>query len=58
MRILLVNDYATATAGAERITLDLRDGLRTRGHDVRVLGIVQVVRDVVVDPTGQENKDR
>ena len=36
MRILLVNDYATATAGAERITLDLRDGLRARGHDVRV----------------------
>jgi glycosyltransferase involved in cell wall biosynthesis len=36
MRILLVNDYATATAGAERITLNLRDGLRARGHDVRV----------------------
>ena len=36
MRILLVNDYATATAGAERVTLDLRDGLRARGHDVRV----------------------
>ena len=36
MRILLVNDYATPTAGAERITLDLRDGLRARGHDVRV----------------------
>ena len=36
MRVLLVNDYATATAGAERITLDLRDGLRARGHDVRV----------------------
>jgi glycosyltransferase involved in cell wall biosynthesis len=36
MRILLVNDYATATAGAERVTLDLRDGLRARGHEVRV----------------------
>ena len=36
MRILLVNDYATATAGAERITIDLRDGLRARGHEVRV----------------------
>ena len=36
MRILLVNDYATATAGAERITHDLRDGFRARGHDVRV----------------------
>ena len=36
MRILLVNDYATPTAGAERITLDLRDGFRARGHEVRV----------------------
>ena len=36
MRILLVNDYATATAGAERITRDLRDGFRARGHEVRV----------------------
>ena len=36
MRILLVNDYATATAGAERITLDLRDGFAARGHEVRV----------------------
>jgi len=36
MRILLVNDYATATAGAERLTRDLRDGLRERGHEVRV----------------------
>src|SRR5258705_886138 len=36
MRILLVNDYATATAGAERITHDLRDGFRARGHEVRV----------------------
>ena len=37
MRILLVNDYATPTAGAERLTLDMRDGLRARGHEVRVL---------------------
>jgi glycosyltransferase involved in cell wall biosynthesis len=36
MRILLFNDYATATAGAERITLGLRDELRARGHEVRV----------------------
>ena len=36
MRILLVNDYATPTAGAERLTLDMRDGLRARGHEVRV----------------------
>lgn len=35
MRILLVNDYATPTAGAERITRDLRDALRGRGHEVR-----------------------
>ncbi|MDB4881825.1 MAG: glycosyl transferase group 1 [Gemmatimonadetes bacterium] len=36
MRVLLVNDYATPTAGAERITLELRDALRARGHEVRV----------------------
>ena len=35
MKILLVNDYATATAGAEIMLLMLRDGLRARGHDVR-----------------------
>ena len=36
MKILLINDYATPTAGAE-ITLEaLRDGLRRRGHEVRV----------------------
>ncbi len=36
MKILLVNDYGTPTAGAERITRDLRDTLRARGHTVRV----------------------
>lgn len=35
MKILLVNDYATPTAGAERITRQLRDALRERGHEVR-----------------------
>ncbi|NOT07455.1 MAG: glycosyltransferase family 4 protein [Gemmatimonadales bacterium] len=37
MRILLLNDYATVTAGAERVTQLLRDGLRARGHEVRIL---------------------
>lgn len=36
MKILLVNDYGTVTAGAERITRDLRDAFRHRGHEVRV----------------------
>jgi hypothetical protein len=36
MRILLINDYATATAGAEIMLLLLRDELRRRGHDARV----------------------
>jgi glycosyltransferase involved in cell wall biosynthesis len=36
MRVLLVNDYATPTAGAEVMALLLRDELRRRGHDVRV----------------------
>ncbi len=36
MKILLVNDYATPTGGAELLTLVLRDGLRQRGHDARI----------------------
>ncbi len=36
MKILLVNDYGVLAGGAERITIDLRDGLRARGHDVRL----------------------
>jgi glycosyltransferase involved in cell wall biosynthesis len=35
VKILLVNDYATPTAGAEVMILLLRDELRRRGHDVR-----------------------
>ena len=36
MKILLVVDYAVPVGGAEISTLLLRDGLRARGHDVRV----------------------
>lgn len=36
MKILLVNDYATPTGGAELLTLSLRDELRRRGHDARL----------------------
>lgn len=36
MKILLVNDYGTPTAGAERITRDFRDSFRARGHTVRI----------------------
>lgn len=36
MKILLVNDYATVTGGAEIQLLALRDGLRQRGHDARI----------------------
>ncbi len=36
MKILLVNDYATLTGGAEILTLALRDGLRSHGHDARL----------------------
>lgn len=37
MKILLLNDYGTATGGAELQMLALREGLRDRGHDVRLL---------------------
>ncbi len=36
MKILLVNDYGTATGGAELQMLRLREGLRERGHDARL----------------------
>lgn len=37
MKILLVNDYGTATGGAELQMLALRQELRDRGHDARLL---------------------
>lgn len=33
MRILFLHDYGVLSGGAERITIDLRDGMRARGHD-------------------------
>lgn len=36
MRVLILNDVAAAVGGAETLTLDLRDELRSRGHDARV----------------------
>jgi len=37
MRILLVSDYGGLNGGAEIQLFGLRDGLRTRGHETRVL---------------------
>lgn len=37
MKILFVNDYATPAGGAEVGMQILRDGLRQRGHEVRIL---------------------
>jgi glycosyltransferase involved in cell wall biosynthesis len=36
MRILILNDYGVLSGGAERVTVDLRDGLRAMGHDARI----------------------
>lgn len=36
MKILLINDIGAATGGAELQMLSLRQGLRARGHDVRL----------------------
>jgi len=36
MKILLVNDYAVPTGGAELATLGLREELRKAGHDARI----------------------
>lgn len=37
MRVLLVNDYASPTGGAEILIHNLRDGLRAHGHEARLL---------------------
>ena len=37
MRILLVHDFGVPIGGAEHMTYTLRDGLRKRGHEVRLL---------------------
>jgi len=37
MKILLVNDYGTLTGGAEIQMVLLRDKLRKRGHDARLI---------------------
>lgn len=36
MKVLIVNDYASPSGGAEVQMLTLRDGLRARGHDARL----------------------
>lgn len=36
MKILLINDYATLSGGAELSIVSLRNGFRQRGHDARV----------------------
>ena len=36
MKILLISDYSVPRGGNEIVTLGLRDGLRARGHDVRL----------------------
>jgi glycosyltransferase involved in cell wall biosynthesis len=36
VKVLLVNDYGTPTGGAENQMLDVREGLRARGHDARL----------------------
>ena len=37
MRVLLVHDYGGLVGGAEHMSVTLRDGLRARGHDARLL---------------------
>ena len=37
MRVLILNDYGTLSGGAEYMSAALRDGLRRRGHEARLL---------------------
>jgi glycosyltransferase involved in cell wall biosynthesis len=52
MRILMVNDYAVPTGGAETIMFDQRDWLRARGHEVRVFA-----SDAQIVPAGLPKSD-
>ena len=36
VKILLIHDYGVLAGGAERVTVEIRDGMRTRGHDARL----------------------
>ncbi|RNC81885.1 MAG: glycosyltransferase family 1 protein [Phycisphaera sp.] len=50
MRVLIVNDLGTDTGGAERVSLSLRERLRTDGHEVMLFSSsFQPVADVPVD---------
>lgn len=53
MRVLLVNDHGTPTGGAELQALAMRDGLRARGHEARLLtsDVAQVPAPVAADAT-------
>lgn len=37
MKVLLINDNPVVVGGAETYTINLRDGLQKRGHEVRIL---------------------
>ena len=36
MRVLIVSDFGFLTGGSERVNVELREGLKARGHDVRI----------------------
>ncbi len=36
VKVLIINDYGVLAGGAERVSVLLRDGLRSRGHDARL----------------------
>lgn len=36
MKILSISDYSVQRGGNEIVTLALREGLRVRGHDIRL----------------------
>ena len=51
MKILIVNDYGVLGGGAERVNLDLREGLRERGHDARIFAsTAQPIRTALPNP--------
>lgn len=45
MKVLLVTDYGALRGGSEIVTFALRDGLRARGHDVRIFSSTATAPD-------------
>ncbi len=62
MRVLFANDYGSPVGGAEIATLNLRDGLRARGHEAKIFsssaGAKSISSDADVECFGTVGRSR